>query len=371
MKIMLIGNTSWSMYNFRKELISELISNGNEVFVIAPYDDYSKKLISIKAKYLCVDINGSKKEIWSELKTIISIYDLVKAIKPNLVINYTIKPLIYGGIASFLNKTSYISVVTGVGGVFLKEKFITEIIKPIYKFIVRRNKYLIFLNKEDKERYEFERLIKKNSKYVQIFPGEGVDENFFSKNVIKVNKKINEKFIIFYAGRLLFQKGLSDLVAAVHKLQNDGADIIIHVAGITDDFDDRYISSKVITEWSEKGLIKFFGYIEDVRGLILQSDCVALPSTYGEGLPKILLEAASLEVPIIASDIVGCREIVINGINGYLHKPRDKDSIAIKIEKIINDGESKRKKMGAEGRKLIEQKFSSRIIIEKYKKLIN
>jgi glycosyltransferase involved in cell wall biosynthesis len=371
MKIVLIGNTSWSMYNFRSELIKNLIKSKIRVYVLSPNDSYSSELKKLGADWRNIHISSRGKNPIRELITAYQIYKEVKKIRPDWVINYTIKPVIYGGLAAYLNSIKYIEVITGIGGVFLKEKLLTILITPLYKFALNKSSHVIFLNNSDKDKFLDNKIIDGHNSI--ILPGEGIDITKFSRiNVVNQNKnKSNKKFKVLHAGRLLWDKGLVDLVESVRELQVIGIDVIIHVAGLFNERDDRFIPRNILENWEKEGLVVYRGTFDDIRPLIYESDCVALQSTYGEGVPRILMEAASLEVPILASDIPGCREIVIDGINGYTHIPGSVSSITTQLRRLIELNNNERVKMGKLGRELVESKFSIDKVLELYTKILN
>jgi glycosyltransferase involved in cell wall biosynthesis len=362
-KILLISNTSWSIYNFRYGLMKELKKNFNVSFC-ANYDDYTEKLKE-DFNYYQVKIDRKGKNPIKDILLLFSFCKVIKREKFDLVINYTIKPNIYGALACRIKKTKCINVVTGMGHVFIKKNVLSFLVKCLYKISFNFAEKIIFLNKEDLNFFVENRIIKKEK--AVLFPGEGININHFSPSFCKERR--DSEFTFLYAGRMLKEKGVVELVKAFKETNKYHLCKLILVGKI-DKGNPSAISEKEIKKITEDKNIKHYKETEDVRNFICDCDCLVLPS-YKEGLPRILLEAFSMEKMIIATDISGCREIV-EGVSGsFLTKPKDIIDLTKKMIEAINLTPDERKNIGKKGKEKIAKVFDEKIVIKKYLELIN
>ena len=362
-KILFVSNTSWSLYNFRLGLMKSLKDRGFEVDFCAPYDEYSDKLQKDGFGYFPINLDRKGKNLFKELVSLFSFYKTYKRAKPDLILQYTIKPVIYGSIAAKLNKINFINTITGLGSAFIHENWQTRIIEFLYKIILNSSYRVFFQNKDDLNMFVKKGLIKKEKTI--LVAGSGVDtEHFNPKFCNSINKRTNN-FVFLYVGRMLRDKGVEVLVKAYRKVKEKYLDTELWLLGSIDNGNPTAIPKKEIEGWEDKGLIKYFKFTPDIRSFLCQADCVVLPS-FREGMSRTLLEAASMEKPIITTDSIGCKEIVDNGINGYLVPIKDNAILARAMIKMINIGKDKRKKMGEKGREKIIREFDEKIVIEKY-----
>jgi len=360
-KIVLSSNTSWSIFNFRFGLIKELLKN-YEVIVVAPKDEYSEKLIDLGCKYYDIYIDRKGTNPINDLKAFWQYYRLYKKIKPDITLHFTIKPNIYGNFASQLLRIPVINNITGLGTLFIKKNFITYLAEIMYK-IAFRNSFVFFQNKEDKELFVQKKLVKR----YDVLPGSGINVEKFKP--IKIEKKDNIfKFLLI--ARMIWDKGVREYVEAAKFVRQKYKNVEFLLLGPVGVDNPTAIPKEQIDKWQKEGLVKYLGTTDDVRNMIAMADCVVLPS-YREGMPKALLEAAAMEKPLIATNIAGCKEVVEDGINGYLCRVKDSKDLADKMEKMLNLSEDKRRAMGKAGRQKIINQFDENIVIKKYLKIIS
>ena len=360
-KIVLSSNTSWSIFNFRFGLIKELLKN-YEVIVVAPKDKYSEKLINLGCKYYDIYIDRKGTNPINDLKTFWQYYRLYKKIKPDITLHFTIKPNIYGNFASQLLRIPVVNNITGLGTLFIKKNFITYLAEIMYK-IALRNSFVFFQNKEDKELFVQKNLVKR----YDVLPGSGVNTKKFKP--IKIEKKDNI-FRFLLIARMIWDKGIGEYVEAAKIIKQKYKNVEFLLLGPVRVDNPTTIPKEQIDKWQKEGLVKYLGTTNDVKNIITKVDCVVLPS-YREGISRVLLEAAAMEKPLIATNIAGCKEVVEDGINGYLCKVKDVKDLADKMEKMLNLSEDKRKEMGKAGRKKMIKEFDERIVIEKYLEAIS
>lgn len=362
MKIGFVDNSLWGQINFRGDLIEHLIKNGFEVVMISPKDTDLK--IKNEAKYYNLKIERKSKNIFSDLKLMIKLFKIYKKEKFDLIFHYTIKPNIYGTIAAKLNNQTSISIVPGLGYTFIKENLLTKVVKLMYWFSLKFSNEVWFLNEEDKEYFVSNKLI--SEKKAKILQGEGVDTNRFKPTT----KKTSEKTIFLMVARVLWDKGFKEYVEAAEKIKSKYKNIEFQLLGMIDNDNPSAVSKETVEYYHNNNIINYLGETKVAEKIIDKCDCLILPSFYREGIPRTLMEGGAMEKPLITTNNVGCKEVVDDGVNGFLCEIKNSDDLADKIEKIILLSREDREKMGKASRKKIINQFSNEIVFEKYESKI-
>ncbi len=359
-KIFLLANTSWNLYNFRKSLIKSLLKSGYSVLCVAPHDEYSKKLTDLGVEYINIDYDNSNKNPIRDLLLLYRLTKIFNKYNPNVVLSYTIKANIYGGLASQLYKIPFIANVSGLGSLFIKNDIISKFSLFLYKIGLRKADKIFFQNKDDYNLFKKNKIIKKQN--TDILPGSGVDLNKFCSS----NKTEERSNVIFlFASRLLKDKGIIECVEAIKRLKEKNYNVELQILGKIWPKNPSSIQKFDLDNWINSGLINYLGFTDDIRPYIDAADVVLLPS-YREGMSRILLEAASMSKPIITTNVTGCKEIVENNLTGYLCKVRDSEDLFHKMLKITKLSFDERKKMGEKGREKMIREFDEKIVISKY-----
>ncbi len=364
-KIVLSANTSFNIYNFRYGLIKKLVNENYNVLIVAPYDKYTEKLEKLGCKAIDIYINSKSTNPINDLKTFFQYLRIYKKEKPDIVLNFTIKPVIYSSLASSVLGIKTINTITGLGAGFLKINLTTKIIKFLYKISQRNVSKIFFQNKDDLELFIKEKLV--NKEKADIISGSGIDTEEFKP--IKVEKE-DDIFRFLLVARMLWDKGIGEYVEAAKLIKRKYKNVEFLLLGPVGVDNPSAIPERKIKEWEEEGIVKYLGTTDDVGIEIAKVDCIVLPS-YREGIPRSLLEAASMGKPIITTDSVGCREVVKDGWNGFLCKVKSAEDLADKMEKMINLTEEERVRMGKRGREKVVREFNEEIVIKKYLKTIN
>lgn len=362
-KIAIVINTSWNIYNFRLGLLNALKKEGHEIICIAPKDDYSKKLEEFGFEYYNININNKGTNPIEDTKLIFDFYKIYKKINPDVILQYTIKPNIYGSIAARLLGKKVISNISGLGTVFLNDNFSSKIARWLYKISLVKNE-VFFQNHEDKNLFINHGLVKE--KQTDMLPGSGINVNFykpFEKNI--QNKNLTFMFI----ARLVKDKGISEFIEAIKIIKQKFPNIQFKLLGSLYPGNPTAIKETELNSWIKDGLVNYLGHSDDVKTEILKVDCVVLPS-YREGLSRVLLEAASLAKPIITTNTPGCKDVVDDNINGFLCEVKNSNDLAQQIEKMINLSQEERVSMGKKGREKIIKEFDEKIVIKKYMNII-
>ncbi len=312
------------------------------------------------------DIPISRKSInpLKELKAIIAIYRLIRQQKPDIVHSVTIKPNIYAGTICRLNSTPCASAITGLGTTFSSgqegvRSLAKQGIKQLYKisFGGKKSKVL-FENADDLNVMVNGKIIKKEQ--AMHIHGAGVCTSHYHVTEAPDSPPVK----ILFAARLLKNKGLHALINATKKIKKDGHDIELLVAGIIDDDARGTIPTKQLEQWHTQNCIQWLGRVDDMFSLISSAHIVCLPTQYGEGVPRILIEGAACGRPLVATDVQGCREIIIHGESGLLVASGSENELSTALTKLIDEPKT-RETMGRRGRQLVESQYSADIVIEK------
>lgn len=365
-KIVISANTSWYIYNFRKNTIAKLQDAGMEVIVIAPKDEYSMKLCELGAKFLHLEMNPTSTSLVGEMKVCFLLYKLLKKTDCDLLLNFTPKNNIYGGIAAKLCGIPFINNISGMGRVFVGRSITSLLVSSLYKLTQKFADTVFFQNEDDMRFFIKNSIVCK--KHAELLPGSGVDLDFFKSEHIKKDNI----FRFLMISRIIREKGIYEFAESaknLKKIYQDKVEFIL-AGKIKDDVESEAYSDQ-IRLWTDCGFIKYIGMVDNVKELIDSVDCVVLPSYYREGTPKSLLEASSMSKPIITTDNIGCREALIDGVTGFLCIPKSPDSLSSAMDNVFRMDPVEISKMGAEGREFMRKKFNESIVIEKYIDAIN
>ncbi|MCT4478540.1 glycosyltransferase family 4 protein [Peribacillus frigoritolerans] len=352
-KILILANNDVGLYKFRKELIKELVKE-NEVYISLPNGEFISELIELGCTFIDTAINRRGTNPITDLKLILNYRRIIKDIKPDLVLTYTIKPNVYGGLACRMSGITTIANITGLGSAVENGGILQKITLFLYKVSLKKAKCVFFQNKENQEFILKKKIISGNHR---LIPGSGVNLDYYSLLDYPSDKTINFLFI----ARVMKEKGIDQYLEAADYIRGKYPNTVFHILGFCEDaYEDKLI------EMQAKGIIKYHGMQSDVREFHKISHCTIHPTYYPEGMSNVLLESAACGRPIITTNRSGCREIVVDSMNGYIMKERNSQNLINKIERFLDlDHESKRQ-MGLAGRKKVENEFDRSIVIEAY-----
>jgi len=362
-KIAIVLNASWNIYNFRLPLLDRLSGLGHEIIAFAPEDAYSQK---IPYPFCHIPIKSKSVNPFGDIVTFLNFFKLLKKTKPDLLLLYTIKPNVYGNFAAYLLGIKTIRNIAGLGSLFINPGFVTKFAKRLYQLAMKVPGKVFFQNHEDMKMFIKKGLVSDN--IAERIPGSGVDLSRFTYSSDFVKK--DGKFVFLLLSRMLWDKGVREYVEAARSFLRKRNDAEFQLLGFLDSDNPQAISKKEMDQLTATEGIEYLGVSDHVENFIQEADCVVLPS-YKEGLPRSLLEAAAMAKPIIATDVSGCRDIVEDGLNGLLCRPRDSRSLLEKMEKMIDLDVDERIRLGNCGRKKVEQEFDQRLVIEKYVQAVN
>ncbi len=360
-KIIVISSYTPSLVNFRFNLISELKSKGFEVICFGPdIDPLSvKKLEDNNIKFELYPLNRNSINPFADIKTVLYLRRRLKKLNPDIIIPYTVKPVLYSNLAiRFLNVKS-LSLITGLGyyalpSKTLKEKISKSIITFFYKIGTSQNVSFAFQNRDDIRFFKEKQIL--NSDRYCITPGSGVDIDEYT-----FSKPVQNPVSFLFIGRLLKAKGVDVLLKTAREIKLKYPEIKFNIIGMPDPLSSDAISESVLKEYDKQGIVNYIGEVRNVKPYIENASVFVLPSYYREGVPRTLLEALAKGKPIITTDHVGCRETVVDGVNGFLIKPKSEKSLFEAIEKFILEP-NLIVEFGKSSRTLAKKKFNVDIV---------
>jgi glycosyltransferase involved in cell wall biosynthesis len=354
-KILLAANTDWYLFNFRLSLAKYMRAEGYEVVLVSPSGRFVAKLQDEGFRWIEWGVGRQTLAPWKEMHAISKLAGIYYREKPQLVHNFTVKPVLYGSFAARLTGVSgIVSSVTGLGYVFLRQearpRSIRQVVKPLYRMAFAPNhSAVIFENDADRQYFIRQGLVPAERTW--LIEGVGIDTDFFN-----LLPEPEGSPVIVLPARMLWDKGVGVLVEAARILRSK-TKVRVALVGEPDLGNPAAVDQAALKRWSEEGVVEWWGWQEDMRNVYKQSHIVTLPSL-GEGVPTALLEAAACGRPIVATAVAGCREVVIHGRNGLLVPVNDPLALSEALERLVLDG-GLRAKMGAAGRQLVLERYTS------------
>jgi len=360
MKLIMVANTAWSVFNFRHSLIKELMSCGVELYVIAPEDKFSEKLAEMGCQVLDLPMQAKGVNPIADFGLMLRLLRHYREVKPDFIIHYTIKPNIYGSLAAKLVGIPSLAITTGLGYTFVNQNVVSQVARQLYRFAFRYPKEVWFLNEDDRCAFLDHRLIEPNK--AVLLHGEGVNLNHFVPSD-KPQPDENIRFLLI--ARMLRDKGVYEFVEAARQIRKQYPQAIFQLLGDCGVPNPSVIGREEIAQWETEGIVEYLGTTDDVRPIIAQADCLVLPS-YREGIPRTMIESAAMAKPLIVSDAPGCRDVVLDGQTGYLCKVKNTLSLAQRCELFLTLSDSEKQAMGKAGRAFMEDKFDEKWVIKQY-----
>ena len=352
MKILILANNDVGLYQFRKELIAELLKK-NKVYISLPNGERIQPLVEQGCKFIDTPVDRRGINPLTDMKLMKKYLQIMKKVKPDLVITYTIKPNIYGGLVCRWKKLPYAVNITGLGTAFQKKGPLRFLVTSMYRLGLKKAKVIFFENSENRELFIKEHIVKE--KKTCLLNGAGVNTQEFTPSVYPGGETV--KFL--FMGRVMKEKGMDELFKAMRRLVKKGEKVHLDVLG---GYEEDY--EKVIKAYEAEGWLTYHGYQKDVKPFIAASHCFVLPSWH-EGMANTNLEAAASARPVITSRIAGCKEAVIHGKTGFLCNCKDYKSLYKEMKKFIRLTHDEREAMGMAGREHMLQNFEKGLIVRK------
>lgn len=360
--IVITGNYARWVYQFRLGLLKKFKEMGFHVVVAAAPDPFVKKLTRMGIHFEPIQVNFYGNNPFADLWLLWQLASLYRRYRPDVVIHYTIKPNIFGGLAArWCGVLSY-AVVTGLGHVMNKRNRLASWAGlGLYRFTLRLHQKVFVLNRQDRDDLMRMDIVKPEK--IVLLPGEGVDTHFYAP---LSDKKLRTYPSFLFSGRLIADKGIFEFVEAARQIRVRYPEARFRILGMIDPQGIHSIPIMTLQEWVREGIVEYLGETLDVRPYLAKADCLVLPSYYREGLSRMLMEAASMETPIITTNQPGCREVVDEGRTGFLCNICDVNDLSIKMEQFINLDKVDRLIMGKNARIKMIREFDERIVIKRY-----
>ncbi len=352
MHILILANNDVGLYNFRKELIQKLISMGNEVYISLPYGEKVEPLIRYGCRFIDTALDRRGINPVTDLGLVRTYFKIIKQVKPDKVITYTIKPNIYGGIVCRMKRIPMYANITGLGTAFQGNGILTKLVTAMYKFAFKKVKTVFFENKGNRDIIVGKKIIPKEKSY--CLNGAGVNLEEFAFTDYPDDGTVHFLFI----GRVMREKGIGELFDAAEQLKRDGMDIVVDVVG---SFEEDY--KEKVNDLDKRGIIKYHGYQSDVKPFIRNAHCFVLPS-YHEGMANTLLECGAMGRPLITSNIHGCLEAVKDGETGFLCNAKDTDDLYGKMKRFFELPYERKKDMGRLSYEFVAGVFDKKKVVE-------
>jgi len=354
MKVLVLSNFGMGLYKFRKEFLQELIKQGYKVYISLPNDEYVKLLENIGLDFIESKVDRRGTNPIADFRLLISYIKIIKKIKPDIVLTYTIKPNIFGGIACRMTKTQYLPNITGLGTAVENEGLMQKLTLGLYKVGLKNAKSVFFQNEPNKQFFIDKRVVMHNSK---VIPGSGVN---LEQHRFEKYPEDTESLRLLFIGRIMKSKGIDELLLAAKQIRKSYPNIEFHLVGFSEEGYNEKLS-----ELNDSGIIYYHGQQNDVHKFIKSAHATVLPS-YHEGTSNVLLESASTGRPILASNVTGCKETFDDGISGLGFEVKSVEALVSAIKNFYELSHEQKKQMGLAGRRKMEQEYDRKIVIAKY-----
>lgn len=331
-RIAIISHYAPSLINFRGELIKTLVSAGHQVIALGPEEGFESELTAFGAEYRQIPLRRTGTNPLQDITTLFSLTKLLRELKPDVVLSYAVKPVIYGSLAAWLAGVPGVySMITGLGYLFTgnttKQKLLLRLVHPLYKAALSKNRVVFFQNPDDLGLFKALHLLPANQQQI-IINGSGVDIDHFA-----YSQAVTEPLSFLLMARLIWDKGIAEYVAAARNLKKRYPQVFFKLLGAYDS-NPTAIRRDDVEKWENEGIIQYLGETRDVRPYLANSSVYVLPS-YREGTPRSVLEAMSMGRPVITTDAPGCRETVQDGVNGFLVPVKDAVALEKAMERFI------------------------------------
>lgn len=365
MKVALCANTSWYLFNFRKNLITALQYAGHEVYAISPFDAHVAKLQRLGVRWMRLRAHQTSRNPVTEIRTVLHLAFLLTRLQPDVVLTFTVKGNLYAGLVRKIRKFRQLANISGLGESFDRSNGLTRfVVAHLYRSALKHVQQVFFQNHEDLWLFVRYNILPEH--LCERIPGSGVDLSTFTPCLARKGKETPRVFLMF--GRILPAKGYDlflEVARTVRLRRQDQAEFWI--LGIRDS--SRTASIRLfekILDFHAQGIVSYYPPTDDVVPIVQQADVVVLPSRYNEGVPRCLLEALACGKPIITTNWKGCKETVEHGINGYIIERDDLASLEEFVEWFIRADRDVLRRMGHASRQKAEREFDEQIVITKY-----
>lgn len=354
-KILFLSNHFITLYSFRKELLRRLAAEGHDIYVSTTKDEQNTFFTDLGIRVIETPIDRRGVNPVKDVKTLMAYLRIIKDVKPDIIFSYTIKPNIYGTMASNILGYKQVCNITGTGATFLNRNMLSRVAEWLYKLSIKKCYKVFFQNIGDRNYFVKHGMV--NGNY-DLLPGSGVNLEMYHVTEFPSDEEI----VFLMIGRVMKLKGIDEYLAAAEKIRAKHANTKFYIVGWNEE--PEYIEK--VKDYESRGVVEYLGFRKDVPELIKKAQCTILPSHGGEGVPNVLLESAASGRVCIASDINGSKDVIEFGRTGYTFEVGSADSLAEKIETFLSLSNAERRDMGLSGRKKMEREFDRNIVVNRY-----
>ena len=369
--ILIVSNWDWVIYNFRLPLARALMEQGLEVILVCPPGKYTEEMVAKGFRWEAWNLDRRSTYPWREGVAVLELHRIYRKLRPAAVHHFTIKPILYGSLAARAARVpSVINNFTGLGYLFSearKARVLRWGVLPMLRRALSGDGFhTAFQNEADRGHLIEMGVVEEAA--TSLIPGTGVSLDRYQP--VGDADEMKDELVVIMAARLLWDKGLAEYVEAARAIKGQGLRVRFQLAGEPDMGNPASVTEETLEAWREEGVVELLGHRSDIPALLRQADIAVLPSSYHEGVPLFLLEAAATGLPLVASDIEGCRMVVEPGRNGYLVGQGDAEGLTDALLGLLRDADLRRR-MGQESRRIAETRFDQRSILLKYVHLYN
>ncbi|MGO4550149.1 glycosyltransferase family 4 protein [Lysobacter sp. 2RAF19] len=366
MKFVFYANTDWYLYNFRLSTALKLKAEGHDVVMLSPPGEFGERFQAHELRWIQLTMDRASLNPWREAQTISALTRILRAERPDLLHNFTVKCAIYGAIAARAARVpAVVNAVAGMGYVFASDAVLARTLRPMVKLLMRgtlggKQSRLILQNPDDADAFVRARLVPQQ--HIRVIRSSGVNlERFLPVDPIGEARPLR----VLMAARLLWEKGIGEFIEAARLLHAQGRNIEFVIAGSPDPGNPRSASREQAQAWVAEGLVDWRGHVDDMPTLMRSMDVIALPSYYREGVPKSLIEAAACGLAVVTTNLPGCREVVSeDGVDGLHVEPRCARSLAERLA-MLDDDRVLVRRLGDEARRKAMEHFDEQMVIRR------
>ena len=355
MRVVILSNSSSGLFNFRRELIEELCKRYEVTFCVPESNDYTEKLIGLGCECVITKFNRRGMNPIKDIRLLKQYRNIIRKVKPDIVLTYTIKPNIYGGIACQITKIPYIANITGLGTAVENKGLLQKVTIPMYRIGLKNARKVFFQNVANRNFMISHNMVKE--KQYDVLPGSGVNLTKFTMLPYPQGNTVDFVFI----GRIIKEKGIEQYLDAAREIRVRHPNTRFHICGTCEE-----AYETILKKLRDEGIVIYHGRVDDIKEIHRHCMCTIHPSYYPEGMSNTLLEACACGRPIITTDRPGCGEVVEDGVNGFVVRQRDSCDLIKQIEKFLSLSIEQKLHMGREGRKKMEREFNRQIVVDAY-----
>ncbi len=353
-KVLLMVNRDFVLYNFRLEVVTRLLEEKYEVYICLPYGEKVDKMIAMGCKFISIEIDKRGTNPFRDMKLASDYFGIMRKVKPDIVLLYTTKVDIYGGIVARMLKIPYLTNVSGLGTALEFETPLQKLMIQLYKMAVKNAQCVYFQNQENLEFFMHRNMY--SGKY-QLIPGSGVNLKKWKYMEYPGDETVEFLFI----ARVIKEKGIEEYLETAKQIKTEYSNTIFHVLGPCDGGYEQKLA-----DYEEAGYIRYHGMVQDTSVYLEKAHCTIHPSFYPEGISNVCLESAASGRPVMTTNRSGCRDTVEDGVTGFIFEQRNTEQLIACVRKFMQMSNEERKQMGLAGRAKMEREFDRQIVVEAY-----